>query len=132
MPDLDVSDLLTDPDFAEELTIIRRAVTINTHGRQQVAETTISPKPWGVVLPQSDQPLQRGPDQQSLPMLLQVHTKFRLRSASIVGTQEYQPDLLIWNGSRFLVNRVYPFSHFGQGFIVADCSSMTTTEAPPP
>lgn len=124
MPDIDMTDVILDPDFAELLTVKRRTATM-TKGRPVFTTTTVSPAPVGVVLPQSDAPLQRGPDQQNLPRLYQVHTPFRLRSASkdpATGA-DLPPDLLIWNGDTLLVNKVHDFSHFGAGFIQADCSS---------
>lgn len=132
MPDLDVSDLLLDPDFAEELTIKRRVVAVGQNGRQTVTPTVVDPKPWGVVLPQNDAPMMRGPDQQTLPALLQVHTQFRLRGPALDGNTDYQPDIVVWNGADFVVNKVHPFSKYGSGFVVADCSSMNPTDPPTP
>lgn len=127
MPSLDVTDILLDPDFCEELVVQRRAETINGKGRAQKAVTVIDPAPFGVVLPQNDVPMQRGPDQQNLPRLLQVHTPFRLRGPA----PGFQPDIIIWNGDPFVVNKVHDFSRFGQGFIQADCSSMSTIDQAP-
>ncbi|MDB5448419.1 MAG: putative phage head-tail adaptor [Phenylobacterium sp.] len=124
MPALDVSDILLDPDFCEVLTVIRRLQTL-VRGRATTTETTITPAPVGVVLAQSDAPIQRGPDQQNLPRLIQVHTPFRLRSASKdpVSGLVYQPDIIVWGGDRFVVNKVQDFSRYGRGFLQADCSS---------
>lgn len=127
MPMLDVSAVLLDPMFCELLTVQRRAETVGANGRSTLATITISPAPVGVVIPQNDLPLQRGPDQQTLPRLLQVHTPFRLRSAS----PGYQPDLIIWNGDAFVVNRIQDFSRYGGGFIQADCSALTAIQQPP-
>lgn len=133
MPAIDVSDVLLDPDFCEPLTIIRRAQTVSNKGRSTSTEVTIDPAPVGVVLPQADQPLVRGPDQANLPRLIQVHTPFRLRSASKDPDtgDVYQPDIIIWQGDRFVVNKVQSFSAYGAGFIQADCSSQDQTEAAP-
>lgn len=132
MPELDVTDVLLDPLFCEQLTVRRRTQTL-VKGRTTVTPTTVSPAPVGVVLPQNDAPLQRGPDQQHLPRLLQVHTPFRLRSASnkADGTVEYQPDLIIWNGDTFVVNKVQDFSRYGSGWIQADCSSTDAIDNEP-
>jgi galactose-6-phosphate isomerase len=130
MPLLDVSDVLCDPMFSEVLTIQRREAVVGSNGRSTIQTTTISPAPVGVVIPQTDQPLQRGPDQQNLPKLIQVHTTFRLRSASTDPTtgNEYQPDLIVWRGDSFQVNRVYDYSDFGAGFVTADCSSVDSLD----
>lgn len=131
MPDLDVTDILSDPDFCETLTIKRRAQTVGTNGRASTTTTTISPPPVGVVQPVSDQPLVRGPDQQNLPRLLEVHTPFRLRSASRSGGVTYQPDILVWNGDDYIVNKVQDWSRYGAGWVQADCSSIASTDAAP-
>jgi hypothetical protein len=132
MPDLDVSDVLLDPDFAEQLAIQRRTQTM-VKGRPSMTTATISPAPWGAVIPQNDVPMQRGPNQQHLPRLLQVHTQFRLRGASKdpdTGA-DLPPDLIVWNGDTFIVNKVQDFSRFGAGFIQADCSSTDPTDNEP-
>lgn len=127
MPDIDVSDVLLDPEFCEVLTVQRRAESL-LKGRSTLTVTTISPAPVGVVIPQNDSPMVRGPDQQSLPRLIQVHTPFRLRGIST----GFQPDLITWKGAPYVVNKVQDFSSYGQGFIQADCSSEASTEPPPP
>lgn len=126
MPALDVSDLILDPDFCEVLTIYRREQVMDSLGRATVTPVLIAPAPYGVVEPQDDQPLQRGPEQQNLPQLLEVHTQFRLRSASLdpATSKLYQPDVIVWNGDQFLVNRVINWSKYGRGFIRAACSSV--------
>jgi hypothetical protein len=126
MPLLDVSDIILDPDFCEFLTVYRREEVVDTKGRATVTPVLITPAPIGVVEPQDDLPLQRGPDQQNLPQLLEVHSQFRLRSASNDPStgKNYQPDVIVWNGDQFLVNRVMNWSKFGKGFIRAQCSSV--------
>lgn len=132
MPDIDVTDLLSDPDFAERLIVMRRLQVIDpVTGISSAQSSLIAPSPLGVVIPQADLPIQRGPDQQALPRLIEVHTKFRLRSASIENSITYLPDFIVWNGDNFYVNRVYDYSHFGRGFIQADCSSQPTIAQAP-
>ncbi len=132
MPDLDVTDVILDPMFAETLTVIRRQQSINALGRVTLTTTTISPAPVGVVLAQADAALVRGPDQQTLPRLLQVHTTYRLRSTGVdVSGNTFQPDVIVWNGDQYVVNKIQDFSRFGVGFIQADCSSMALADHVP-
>jgi galactose-6-phosphate isomerase len=132
MPDLDVTDIILDPDFCETLIVKRREENL-VKGRSTLTVTVIDPAPVGVVLPVDDQPLVRGPDQQNLPRLLEVHTPFRLRGAAKdPGTgKQYQPDIITWNGDDFVVNKVQDYSRFGQGFIQADCSSVDSIDNAP-
>jgi hypothetical protein len=131
MPDIDLTDLLSDPDFAEQLTITRNQQVMGSNGRLTVTTIAISPAPYGVVIPQADLPIQRGPGQQTLPRLIQVHTVFRLRSASTDADTPYEPDVITWNGDSYVVNKVSDFSHFGAGFIQADCSAEGAVQQAP-
>lgn len=131
MPDIDVTDILFDTDVAEQLSITRREQVISTGGVVSTEPTTISPRPWGVVIPQADLATQRGPDQATLPRLLQVHTTFRLRGASNSSGASYLPDILTWNGDSYVVNKVQDYSHFGPGFIQADCSAQGAVQQAP-
>lgn len=126
MPLIDVAELLTDPDFVEPITVIRRQQLISEQGRV----STVNQSYDGVlasVQPQSDAPMIRGPEQQNLPGLISVHTQFRIRGIS----PNYQPDLVVWNGTTFVVNKVFNWSHYGLGYVRAECSSMDSTDQPP-
>lgn len=125
MPDIDVSELLLDPDFVETIQLTRRAEVIGNNGRMTTSNTVHNI--IASVQPQSDQPMIRGPDQQNLPQLIAVITKFRVRPIS----PGYQPDLVLWNGTIFVVNKVYNWSHYGQGYVKAECSSMDHLDQPP-
>lgn len=117
MPDLDVSDLLLDPDFCEPLSIYRRPVTM-VKGRQQIASQLVQPFPVGVVFSISGE-LMRATDQQNLPTTIVVHTPFRLRGPA----KGFQADIVNWNGDNFVVRAVDNYSHYGAGFVAAICSS---------
>jgi hypothetical protein len=127
MPNLDVSDIVADPDFAEFLTVNRIAVANGTNGRPSRTVTTISPAPVGVVTPKSGEKLERSADAQFRPNVIVVHTQFRLRSAA----PGYDPDQVIWNGDPYVVTSVDNLSHFGAGFIVAECSSIDSIDQAP-
>ena len=132
MPLLDVSDLILDPDFCEELTIYRRQEIVSNKGRATTTPVLIVPAPWGVVEPQEDSPLERKEDFQDLPQLIEVHTQYRLRSASETGALvEYQPDTIIWNETTFLVMRVINWSKYGRGYIRALCAATQAMDLPP-
>lgn len=125
MPAIDVSELLVDPDFAETVQIVRRAELISETGRVSTQNSTYDVV--ACVQPQSDQPMIRGPDQQNLPQLIEVITQWRLRGIA----PGWQPDLVVWNGTTFVVNKVYNWSHYGNGFVMAECSSMDHLDQPP-
>ena len=42
MADIDVSELLSDPDFVDDVVLIRRAYSVNQYGETELAEQTIT------------------------------------------------------------------------------------------
>jgi len=129
MPDIDVSDVLCDPMFAEQLTVQRRREVVGSNGRTTVSVKTY--KPYGVALPQQGDAAQRGPDHQNLARVLEVHAQFRLRGPSTDGTSEFQPDVVIWNGDPYVVVRIFDSSHYGAGFTHAECISQASLDHAP-
>lgn len=125
MPFLDVSDIASDPDFADRFTVVRRAETVDMHGRSTVTERLFK-NVIGVVTAGSPNDLDRAADYQTMTRSLTVVTKFALQGV-VTG---YQPDIILWRGTRHLVKHVAPYPQFGQGFYQAECSSMANTDGP--
>lgn len=117
MPQLDVSFLTTDPDFSEALTIIRRTQSAGSNGRAITTETEIIPAPFGVVTPGAVSPVYRAAEYESAGDAISVCTNFVLRSAQA----GHLPDILVWRGSRYYVQKIMDYSQFGAGFVVAEC-----------
>jgi hypothetical protein len=132
VPDLDVSDIILDPDFAETLTIKRRQANVGSNGRATQIVTTITPAPVGTVQTLDAGDLERGSDQQVLPKRIQVITSFRLRGASQDAQgNEFQPDLIIWQGDSYQVDSVEPWTAYGAGWVAAKCSSIDSLDQAP-
>lgn len=130
MPTIDVSDLTTDPDFCTELTIERREEEVDNHGRAHPAKYIVTPKPIGVLVPMENPRMMRGPDEQHGQYGIEVHTQFRLRGpAKDMANQSYQPDVIIYNGGRYVIENIRDFSIFGAGFISAYAYSMEAIDA---
>lgn len=136
MAAIDVSDLLEDPDFASALAILRRSELVGDNGRTVITETAILPAPMGVVMPKDSviggNAIERAPDMQYRGAALLCYTKFRLRGPSLdANGQEWQPDVVVWNGNRYVVTLINDYAHFGQGYIQAELSSMDGVDEPP-
>lgn len=118
MPLLDVSDVLLDPDFAQTISVIRRSESVNNFGRTDLTSTQTD----GIiaVVTSGQSRLDRGADVDVSPNTIVVHTQFRLRGEA----PGVKPDLVIWHGNRYLVNKANDWSDFGAGFIMAECSSI--------
>ena len=67
---IDVSELLTDPDFTNTVTLIRRASTVNTYGENVMTETqsTIT----AVVQGANTESLERVPEGARLSDLIEI------------------------------------------------------------
>lgn len=120
MPDLDVSFMVSDPMLADCFDVVRRRELVNSKGRAVPLEEEVYVNVIGVVT-QSDGDLSRKPDGQSVPRSIFVASEFRMQGA-IVG---YQPDLIRWNGSEYLVKECMPYSRFGRGTYEVRAESMT-------
>lgn len=141
MPTLDVSELLDDPTFVEKITVIRREEQITPKGRTAIIPTiipdvlaSVQPKDTviggNVVLREADYEI-RGSN-------VNVYTKFRLRSAAQVKAlptnargKQFQPDIIVWNGDHFQVELTNDFSHYGAGYMHAECSSVEIIDYAP-
>lgn len=133
MPSLDVSELLTDDLFIETVTVLRRKETL-VKGRPVLTVTTFpdvlaSVQPKDTVI--GGNFIERAPDMQYRGSNLIIYTKFRLRGESLQATDNYQPDVVIWNGDHFLVGLTNDYSHFGGGYIQGELVSTEPVDYAP-
>lgn len=129
MADIDVTDLLIDPDLAEPLVIQRQKETVTDKGREtNTVETFHS---FGVVQPKDTaiggNEVTRGADGMFRAAALIIITPFRLRGPG----PGYQPDQVIWQGDPYVVTLVNNFTRYGAGFVYAELSSTDIQDAPP-
>lgn len=110
MAQIDVTELLTDPDFVDECTLIHRTTTVNTFGENVLTETPVVTV--GSVQPASGKTLMRLPD--------------ALRSANVYsfwikgeivadGTSKY-PDIISFKGKRYQVQTIFDWTNWGAGY----------------
>jgi hypothetical protein len=125
MPDIDVSELLFDPDIADVFDVVRRSEVVGADGR-----ATVSPVRHrcivGSVQATGDGGLQRRDDGQMMPRSISIVTVFRLRGPA----PGFQPDQIIFDGVTYTVNEIMPMSRFGRGFIEATAISMNAGNPP--
>lgn len=114
IPTLDVNRVLLDAHFRTTVTLCRRAVTIDEHGRTAVTETTT---PIGaVVRPATEKDLERLPEGDRD----RGHIKVLSETEMTAGTEAVQPDEIIWSGSRWVVKTVDSWI-YGRCFWSAIC-----------
>ena len=130
MPMIDVSPCLTDPYLMDTFQVVRRSETVDPYG-----EAVLTPAPavnsFGVVYWATPADLRRLPDNQIADKAITCITRYALRSASQVGGQVYQPDLIVWHGNNFVVVHVEDYSAYGPGFIFAIATMMDITANAP-
>ena len=131
MPFLDVTDVLLDPDFADTIGVIRRTEVVNSYGEAQVYD-----KPdfniIAVVTTPGANELSRLPEYATFTNTISVITKFPLRSASQENSADnYQPDLIVYQNTKYVVNHVDDYTQYGPGFVQAICTELAFTSRAP-
>jgi len=117
MASLDVSFLLTDPDFTDRVTRITRSSTINQWGEQQLAE--IQDTITVVVQGTTSDTLNRLPDVANLSLGIEVWYKGQLNVEAAGGYS----DLIVWQGRRYqVVALLEDLMNWGQGWTHAACT----------
>ncbi|MEN6629823.1 MAG: hypothetical protein ABFC42_09270 [Sulfuricella sp.] len=113
---LDVSDILTDPDFMDTALVCERnAQTVGNNGMatNAVTLTTFA----GVVTSDNGDLLDRTAGGDRIKGNMTIHTRFPLDDGSSINGA----DIVQWNGRRYTVTVVNDWSHFGRGFVCATC-----------
>lgn len=133
MPMLDVSWVTTDPMMADTFDVERRQDVIGANGRTTptVVETFMALV--GVVTQQDPADLMRRDDGQIVPRRIFVASPFAFRGATKDGPPlpvGFQPDLISWNGTKYVVTNVMSYQRFGRGFSEVVAESMTAVDTP--
>lgn len=116
MPNLDVSDVLLDPDFMTN-DLIRKRISVKASDKGKpiyIEETTTF---CGVVTTNSGLNMDRREDGTLIKGAINIHTQFGLTS----GDANTKADEIIWNGKTYIVSQVLDNLHYGQGFNKAIC-----------
>lgn len=116
MAQIDVSDLLLDADFAEDITLIRRASAVNAYGENVLAES--SQTITAVVQSGDKEMLARLPDSARLSSYITVYYRGILTAETPGG----YADIIVYSGKRYIVHTVdESYSNWGAGFTSALC-----------
>lgn len=120
MPDIDVSDLITDPDFADEFVVTRQVQTVGANGRTVV--TTESIPMVGVIHTGVQNEFGQTPEYINAQKSITVICLDRIYDP-VTG---HSPDIITWEEDSYLVKKAYNWSRQGQGFWVAECDLKTS------
>jgi len=124
MADLDVSDVLDDPDFSDPIIITRKTQEVANSGFEFNPATT-KLNIYGVVTVGSMLPMQRAADSELAKKVITVHTRTTLYAVQA----GFEPDIVTWNGNNYVVKKPNNWSHFGQGFTANECEMIDTQDA---
>lgn len=114
---IDVSDLLTDPDFADTVTLITRASTVNSYGEHVITETET--EIVAVVQGVDMETLAKLPDGARLSHMITVY----YRGTLTAGRADGYSDIIVWRGKRYQVTEINEdFRNYGAGFTEALCT----------
>lgn len=118
MARIDVSEIITDPDFQDSVTLIRRTSVVNSTGRNVLAESSSTVKM--IVQPAKPDDLKRLPD--SVRRQDAINVWYRGVLSSDAGG--VYPDIVVWNSKRFQVYTSDPFGNWanGTGYTEAICA----------
>ena len=116
MANLDVTEILCDPDFMDQLVCIRYSQTVDIHGRAANASTSIPF--YGVATSNQGDVLERIATGERIKGSITIHSMFLLRDGSGQGQTA---DEVQFNGQTYTVSNVNSYSHFGAGFTAANC-----------
>jgi hypothetical protein len=116
MANLDVSDILLDPDFMDTGLVCTRSVqTVGENGRTTTSDvnTTFA----GVVTSDKGDFLERLAGLERKKGSITIHTIFPLTA----GEGDTTADIVTWRGKKYTVSNINDYQHFGRGFVSATC-----------
>ena len=119
MPDLDVTEVLSDPDFADTFTIISTSRSMATGVPVDTAAAPVSAS--GVIIPGKSN-LRRADDGSRLDAYIDIYTQATLTNGFKTDDSNSQlADVVAWRNRSYTVMVIEDWSNYGQGFIKASC-----------
>lgn len=122
MSRVDVSDIILDPDFASDVTHIKRTSSINSLGENILSECCI--ETFGSVQPASGKSLLRVPES----LRMSDVKSFWIKGSITATSPGKYSDVLVFKGKRFQVKNVMDWSYWGEGFAEGLCVEQEPAE----
>jgi hypothetical protein len=112
---IDVSEVLLDPDFVDDVVHITRVSTTNGLGENVIQECRNNT--FGCVQPANGKTINR------LPELFRVANlmSFWLQSKIVTSEPGKYSDLLVYRGQTFQVQNVFDWTSWGEGWCEGTC-----------
>lgn len=115
MANIDVSELMTDPDFVDDVILVHRKTEVDSFGQNSLSQTSV--KTIGSVQPASGKTLQR------LPEALRVDnvSSFWIKGTIVSDGGCAYPDVICFKGSRYNVQTIMDWTNWGEGWCEGTC-----------
>lgn len=104
---LDMSDVLLDPDLTQSIPVSRATETVDSKGRASVATRALTVQ--GVVHPATEEQLQRLAEGDRSNETIAIYTATPLTA----GDDTHAPDTVTWKGCTYKVKSVMDWTDFG-------------------
>lgn len=119
MANLDIRELLSDPDLCDKFTYLKRVELVDPKGEGQLFPR--GRQGYGSVQPASGNTLKQLPNLTNVSGVIEIWTRAPLQLA----TETTQADVIYWKGDRYLVaEKLDDWQHFGAGMCHAVCTLM--------
>lgn len=115
MAQIDVTELMSDPDFVDKICLVTRVPSINNFGENILKETTFDT--YGSVQPATGKVLSRLPEELRVANL----SSFWFKGTITASSPGKYSSVLVFKGMRFQVQTVNDWSNFGQGYCEGTC-----------
>lgn len=115
MANLDVTELLSDPDFVDPCTLIHRQSVMNADGTPLITEQQFPTV--GSVQPASGKTLNRLPDELRIAGIM----SFFIKGAVITDGCGAYPDVIVFRKQRYQVQVVFDWTNWGAGWCEGTC-----------
>ena len=127
---LDVNEVILDPVVGgEPFTVLRRRETVGDDGRATMITNRL--RMVGHISPTAPNSLVREAAFQMQRSSITVITTFPLMGPARDNGHRWQPDVVLWHSSFYVVVDVNDWSNWGRGYIEAHCTSMQSIESEP-
>lgn len=115
MAQVNVTELLVDPDFIDAISLVTRIPTINSLGENTLGETCLVTV--GSVQPASGRVIQR------LPEALRVAniSSFWFKGTIVASSPGKYASVLVFKGVRYQVQTVQDWTNWGEGWCEGTC-----------
>lgn len=115
MSRIDVTEVLTDPDFVDKIQLITRVPSVNSLGENKLKEATKDSV--GSVQPASGRAIARLPDALRVANV----SSFWYKGKIVASMPGRYTDILVFQGQRYQVQTVLDWSSWGTGWCEGTC-----------